>query len=80
MAIFDFLKKLKFPKFEDDFIQDDFEKELEGASVPSGWKLVSALHQEPEVEGEVDDLGEWMRRNNTPDDPQYIPLISDDDE
>lgn len=79
MAILDILKKLKLPQFGDDFIQDDIEQAMEEAPLSSRRKVVYAPRQYQEMEEEVDALGEWMRRNNTPGDTQYIPLISDED-
>ena len=79
MAILDILKKLKLPQFGDDFIQDDVEQAMEEAPLSSRRKVVYGPRQYPEMEEEVDALGEWMRRNNTPGDAQYIPLISDED-
>jgi hypothetical protein len=79
MSILDVLKRIKLPNFGNDLIQDELEKAIEDAQVSSGRKVVYAPRQDSEMEGEVDDLEEWMRRNNTPGDPQYIPLISDED-
>jgi hypothetical protein len=79
MAILDILKKFKLPQFGDDFIQDDVEQAMEEAPLSSLRKAVYTPRQHPEIEEEVDTLGEWMRQNNTPGDAQYIPLISDED-
>jgi hypothetical protein len=62
MSILDVLKRIKLPNFGNDLIQDELEKAIEDAPV-SGRKVVYALREDPEVEGEVDDLGEWMRQN-----------------
>ena len=80
MSILDVLKRIKFPNFGNDLIQDELEKATEGAPISSSRKVVYAPRQDSGMEGEVDDLGEWMRRNNTPGDPQYIPIISDEEE
>lgn len=68
MAILDFLKKLKFPKFEDDFIQDDFEKELEGASGFYGAKIVYDPFKGSEILPDQEDQKEWDK-NTDPADP-----------
>jgi|JTFP01.1.fsa_nt_gb hypothetical protein len=60
MAILDFLKKLKFPKFEDDFIQDDFEKELEGAPGFYGGKVVKDPHLTSETQISRENFRKWM--------------------
>lgn len=68
MAILNFLKKLKFPKFEDDFICGDFEKEIEDAPVSYGAKVVYGSPKDSEELPRQEDQQEWDR-NTDPADP-----------
>ena len=68
MSILDFLKKLKLPKFGDDFIQDDVEKAMEEAPAFCGARVVYDPHKELEIMSDQEDQKEWDR-NADPADP-----------
>ncbi len=83
MSILDFLKKIKLPRFEDDFIQVHAEKTIEEAPVSYGGTVVYDPRQDPITKAARDDLHEWMEeqekeRHNSPGDPQYIPSASEE--
>lgn len=80
MSIFDILKRIKLPSFDNDFIQDEFDKFSDEPPVTPDRREDHAPNQGPDKGAQEDALEEWMRRNNTPGDPQYIPPPSEDDE
>jgi hypothetical protein len=83
MSILNILKKIKLPKFEDDFIQDKAEKAIEEAPVSYCGKVVYDPRQDPTIKAAREHLHEWTEeqekdRHNTPGDPHYIPSASEE--
>ncbi|MBE0574372.1 MAG: hypothetical protein IH613_00590 [Desulfuromonadales bacterium] len=60
MSILDILKKIKFPNFGDDFIQDPAEKEIAEASAFGGTKVVFDPLKDPEKLAVRKNLHEWV--------------------
>jgi hypothetical protein len=60
MSIFDVLKRFRLPSFENDFIQDEFEKITEEATASSGRNVVHDPHKTPEVKEAKGRLQKWM--------------------
>lgn len=73
MSILNILKKIKLPRFEDDFIQNKAEKAMEEAPVSYGGRVVYDPRKIPEIKTSRDNLREWMdeesEKNNDPADP-----------
>ncbi len=76
MSILAFLKKIKLPRFEDDFIQDPTEKSVESAPVYN----VGQIHQQLEHTAEIDN-DSWdercrvMQRHHDPSDPTSLSSL-----
>ena len=79
MSIFDLLKKIKLPKFADDFIQDHAEKAMEEAPVSYGGRVVYDPRKIPEIKTSRDNLREWMdcewERHGDPSDGASMSTI-----
>jgi hypothetical protein len=60
MLILDFLKKLKLPKFGDDFIQDDVEKAMEEAPAFYGGRDIKDPRLAPGAQIPRENLRKWM--------------------
>lgn len=60
MSILNILKKIKLPKFEDDFIRDQAEKAIEEAPISYGGKVVYDPRKFSEIKTSRDTLREWM--------------------
>jgi hypothetical protein len=83
VSILDVLKQIKFPSFEEDFIQDPTEKAIEEAPVTYGGKVVHDPRRDQKNIAAKEDLRGWMEkqeneRHNIPGDPQYIPSVSEE--
>ncbi len=60
MSILNILKKIKLPKFEEDFIQDPAENEIAGAPASCGIKVVFDPRKDPEKLVPENKHHEWM--------------------
>ncbi len=77
MSILNILKKIKFPCFGDDFIQDPIEKSIEGAPASDA----GLTHQQFEHTTEIDN-DSWdercrvMQRHHDPSDPTSLSSLN----
>ena len=73
MSILNILKKIRLPRFEDDFIQDQAEQAIEEGPVPRIGRVVYDPRKVPEIKAARENLREWMdeesEKNNDPADP-----------
>lgn len=60
MSILNFLKKIKLPRFEDDFIQDQVDKIIEERPLSHVGRFVCDTHKSPEVKAKKENIQEWM--------------------
>ena len=61
MSILDFLKKIKLPSFEDDFIQDPVEKAMDEAPVVYGGGEIYDTHNDIETLQDQEDQKNGIR-------------------
>lgn len=84
MSILGFLKKIKLPRFEEDFIQGQAEKVMEEAPISYSGRVIYDPRKDPRINVARENLREWMdedqerERHNTPGDPAYIPSVSEE--
>ena len=80
MSILKILRRIKFQKFQDDFIRSVEEDAMNDASLSVGAKIIDSLQHDPEKLSARDSLQEWMddewERHSNPSDPASITYIA----
>jgi len=79
MSILDFLKKIRLPSFENDFMRDLDEDAMNDASFSIGAKIIETPQCDQEELPAQNSLREWMEdeweRHSDPSDPASITYI-----
>jgi hypothetical protein len=79
VSVLGFLKKIKLPRFEEDFIQGQAEKALEDAPISYGGRVVNDPRDNPEIKAAKKDLREWMdgewERHSDPSDGASMSTV-----
>lgn len=78
MSIFNFLKKIKLPSFNNDFLRG-LGDEANDTSLSVGSKIIDSPQLDPEKISAKNDLRDWMddewERHSDPSDPASITYI-----
>ncbi len=79
MSILNFLKKIRLPSFENDFICSAEEDAMNDASLSVGAKIIDSPQLDQEKLSAKNDLCDWMddewERHSDPSDPASITYI-----
>jgi hypothetical protein len=78
MSILGFLKRIKAPSFQDEFIQDPAERLIEGGKAGKTGRLPASFDEEEAEEFSKRLREDWERNPSNPGSSSNMPLLIDE--